>query len=157
MADAVPNQEQEPQPSQEAQEESRPLTFGQRLTAAAEAMRGHGATAEIEALKAELSALKLEKAGYLAEIGLLNGKLDAANARLVEADQAVTDFEAKLTARTIERIAEAHVPPGQLPAAANEGGEDREAALRERLKTEQDPKERGRICQELSAIRNWKN
>jgi outer membrane murein-binding lipoprotein Lpp len=104
------------------------MTFGQRLNAAAQSLRGRGTSAEIEQLRGELSALTSERDTLRADLGaarvamgVANAERDRANKRLAEAEAAVVDFEASVRTRSIEDCAAAGVPIGQLPIAGSEG------------------------------------
>lgn len=110
------------------------LTFKQRFAAVAQSLRGRGTNAEIEQLRAELSSLETARNTAQADLKVAQAALVMAQAErdramgLAEAaDRARTDFdqrvEAKSIAKSIDMVAEAHVPVGQLPIANATGSE----------------------------------
>ena len=118
----------EPEPPEPETEEASALTFGQRLNAAAQSLRGRGTSAEIEQLRGQVSAMSIERDTLRAELTAAKARLtqasaerEAARKALAEAHAAVTDFEKKVIDHSIDMVAEAHVPVSQLPIAAGSG------------------------------------
>ena len=97
------------------------LTVGQRLAAASAAIGGKGVHADIEALRSQLLAVTGERDALLTSQAALKAELVTVKADLAEAESAVTNFEAKVAASSVELVASAGVPVKQLPAAEASG------------------------------------
>lgn len=140
-----------------------PLSFGQRLAAAGDALAGRGDAAEAAGLRTQLATVTGERDqlrtsldAAQASITTLQTDLSAARARLQEAEAAVTEFEARVQSASIARVAAAGIPAEQLPAiGAN--GEDPAIALRTELAETTDPAKKGQIAAKLLALRAGKN
>ncbi len=134
------------------------LSLTQRLRAAGEALASRGTNADLTAARAQLETLTADRDNLraaletaAASLAIVSAERDAARAAVAVHEAAVLDFEASV----VQRCAEAGVPAVELPSATS--GENPETALREKLATATDPKERGRICQELASLRSWNN
>jgi chromosome segregation ATPase len=123
-----PPQEPDPPEPEPDDAQASSLTFGQRLNAAATALRGRGTSAEIEQLRGEMNALTTERdtlrtdlSAVRVALGVANAERDRAAKKLAEAEAAMADFEASVRTRSIEDCAAAGVPIGQLPVVGSEG------------------------------------
>jgi hypothetical protein len=117
-----------PEPKPDDAQAASSLTFKQRLNAAGQSLMGRGTSAEIEQLRAEVSVLSVERDSLRAELTTAKVRLrqaiteqEAARKALTEAELAVTEFEKKVIDHSIDLVAEAHVPAGQLPIAGAVG------------------------------------
>jgi len=123
----------EPTTSEPAQtpEPAQSLTLGQRLSAAANALNARGTSAELVAARAQIETLTAERDAARglheashAACGVAMAERDQARASLATAEAAVTDFEARVRARSVEDCASVGVPVAGLPVAGGigEGG-----------------------------------
>jgi hypothetical protein len=117
-----------------------PLSFGQRLSAAAASLNGKGTSAEVESLKQQLAAVSGERDSLRGSLQAANDKitglqndLAAANTRLAEAETAVVDFEKAVARKSIDLCAASGVPLSELPAAEASGTASGVPATREAL------------------------
>jgi septal ring factor EnvC (AmiA/AmiB activator) len=140
-----------------------PLSFGQRLSAAAASLNGKGTSAEVESLKQQLATITGERDSLRGSLQAATDKitglqtdLAAANTRLAEAETAVTDFEKKVARASIDLCAASGVPLADLPAA-EANGEDPAVKLRQELAACKDPARKGKIAAQLAAMRQWNN
>jgi len=127
-----PPQEPEPPEPEPDDTQASSLTFKQRFNAVAQSLRGRGTNAEIEQLRAELSSLttscntaQADLRVAQANLALAQAERDRAMALAEAANRARTDFdqrvEARSIAKSIDMVAEAHVPVAQLPVSGVQG------------------------------------
>jgi hypothetical protein len=121
---APPPEPPEPEPDETAQASS--LTFKQRINAVAQSLRGHGTNAEIEQLRAEILTLTTARDATQADLRVAQAALGVAQAErdramaLAEAATArlntrMAGLDQEVINKSIDLVAEAHVPTGQLP------------------------------------------
>jgi hypothetical protein len=124
-----PPEPPEPEPDDE---QASSLTFKQRFNAVTQALRGHGTNVEIEQLRAELSTLTAERDKTQADLRVAQAALGVAQAErdramaLAEAATArlntrMAGLDQEVINKSIDLVAEAHVPAGQLPIAGAVG------------------------------------
>jgi hypothetical protein len=115
-------------PEPEPDEKASAMTFGQRLNAAAQSLKGRGTTAEIEQLRGQMAVLtverdqaRIEATAAKAILTKVTAERDAARKTVAEQEAAVTDFEKKVIDASIDLVAQAHVPVAELPVSGVQG------------------------------------
>lgn len=109
------------------------MPFGKRFAAAAAGLRGIDPRSEVEALRAELADVVAERDALQLVAGALRDQLQATNRKLAVAQDAVTGFEEKVAARSVDLVAAAGIPFERLPRPEVSGEASGIPATRESL------------------------
>lgn len=158
--------------------EDRTLPMGQRLSVAAQALRGIDPTNQLAAVQERLTQAEATNATLQAQVEQANAERDTARAELSAREQDVADLQARnaeleqanadlsakeqdITKRAdalvAERIAALGFPAVRLPASSSQQqaeGAERIAELRAQIAKETDPQKRGELAMEIRKIQS---
>jgi len=109
------------------------MSVGHRLAAAAASLSGRGTAAEVAAIRQQCVAITAERDQLLTINRASQETIISLRAELCAAEEAVTEFEKKVTAHSVELVASAGIPINQLPMAEGAGSSTGVPATREQL------------------------